>query len=102
MKAAVYYGPRDIRVEEVAIPKLEKGEVLLRIRACGICGSDLHTYRQGMFEDLGTPVENGRVLGHEFSGEVIEMNGDIPHIRIGDRVCAVGPAATRNMPEFRP
>ena len=91
MKAAVYYGPRDIRVEEVAIPKLEKGEVLLRIRACGICGSDLHTYRHGMFEDLGTPVEKGRVLGHEFSGEVVEISGDIPHIRIGDRVCAVGP-----------
>ena len=91
MKAAVYYGPRDIRVEDVAKPKLEKGEVLLRIRACGICGSDLHTYRHGMFEDLGTPVENGRVLGHEFSGEVVEINGDIPQIRIGDRVCAVGP-----------
>ena len=91
MKAAVYYGPRDIRVEEVAIPKLENGEVLLRIRACGICGSDLHTYRHGMFEDLGTPVENGRVLGHEFSGEVVEISGDIPHIKIGDRVCAVGP-----------
>jgi 2-desacetyl-2-hydroxyethyl bacteriochlorophyllide A dehydrogenase len=91
MKAAVYYGPRDIRVEEVATPKLEKGEVLLRIRACGICGSDLHTYRHGMFEDLGTPVENGRVLGHEFSGEVVEMSGDIPHLTIGAKVCAVGP-----------
>jgi 2-desacetyl-2-hydroxyethyl bacteriochlorophyllide A dehydrogenase len=91
MKAAVYHGPRDVRVEEVAIPKLENGEVLLRIRACGICGSDLHTYRHGMFEDLGTPVGNGRVLGHEYSGEVVEISGDNPHIKIGDRVCAVGP-----------
>jgi 2-desacetyl-2-hydroxyethyl bacteriochlorophyllide A dehydrogenase len=91
MKAGIYYGPRDIRVEEVAIPELEKGEVLLRIRACGICGSDLHTYRHGMFEVLGTPVGNGRVLGHEFSGEVVEISGDIPRIKIGDRVCAVGP-----------
>ncbi|MCP4211006.1 MAG: alcohol dehydrogenase, partial [Halieaceae bacterium] len=42
MKAAVFHGPRDIRFEEVATPELESGDVLLRVRACGICGSDLH------------------------------------------------------------
>lgn len=91
MKAAVYHGPRDVRVENVVTPKLESGDVLLRIRACGICGSDLHTYRHGMFEDLGTPVETGRIMGHEFSGEIVEINGQISHIKIGDRVCTVGP-----------
>ena len=91
MKAAVFHGPRDVRVEEVAVPTLESGDVLLRVRACGICGSDLHMYRHDMFEDLGTPVETGRVMGHEFSGEVVEINGDIPHLKIGDRVCTVGP-----------
>ena len=90
MKAAVFYGPRDIRVKEVSKPVLEEGEILLRVRACGICGSDLHTYRHGMFEELGIPVENGSVLGHEFSGEIIEMNGTFPHLHIGDTVCTVG------------
>ena len=89
MKAAVFYGPGDVRCEDIEKPKLDNGDVLLRIRACGICGSDLHTYRHGMFEDLGAPVESGRVLGHEFSGEVAEINGEAPGIKIGDRVCAV-------------
>ena len=90
MKAAVYYGPRDVRFEQVDKPVLEKGDVLLRVRACGICGSDLHTYRHGMFEDLGTPVGNGRIMGHEFSGEVAEINGEVPGIKVGDRICTVG------------
>jgi 2-desacetyl-2-hydroxyethyl bacteriochlorophyllide A dehydrogenase len=92
MKAAVFQGPRDVRVEEVPTPTLQSGDVLLRVRACGICGSDLHMYRHGMFEDLGTPVGTGRIMGHEFSGEIVEINGDIPHLKIGDRVCTVGPA----------
>jgi 2-desacetyl-2-hydroxyethyl bacteriochlorophyllide A dehydrogenase len=89
MKAAVLYGPRDVRVEEVATPVLESGDILLRIKACGICGSDLHTYKHGMFEGLGMPVETGRVLGHEFSGEVVDVSGEVAGIKIGDRVCAV-------------
>ena len=90
MKAAVYYGPRDVRVEEVATPALNNGDILLRIRACGICGSDLHTYRHGLFEDLGIPVGSGRVLGHEFSGEVVEINGQVEKLKVGDRVCGAG------------
>ena len=91
MKAAAYYGPRDVRVGEVAKPGLEQGDILLRVRACGICGSDLHTYRHGLFEDLGVPVETGgRVMGHEFSGEVVEINGEAAGVKVGDRVCTVG------------
>jgi len=89
MKAAVLYGSRDVRVEEVATPVLESGDILIRIKACGICGSDLHTYKHGMFEGLGMPVETGRVLGHEFSGEVVDVSGEVTGIKIGDRVCAV-------------
>jgi len=88
MKAAVFHGPRDIRVEEVAVPELERGEVLLKVHACGICGSDLHAYQHGMFESLSMPVETGRVLGHEPSGVVVDINGEVPGIRIGDRVSA--------------
>jgi 2-desacetyl-2-hydroxyethyl bacteriochlorophyllide A dehydrogenase len=93
MKAAVFHGPRDVRFEQVDLPTLSKGEVLLRVRACGICGSDLHTYRHGMFLDLGSEVENGRILGHEFSGEVAEVCGDVPGVQVGDRVVSVGMGA---------
>ncbi len=89
MKAAVFHGPRDIRFEEVATPELESGDVLLRVRACGICGSDLHTYGHGLLEELGIPFETGRVMGHEVSGEVAEINGELPGIKPGDRVLTV-------------
>ena len=90
MKAAVFHGPRDVRFEEIDKPILAAGEVLLKVGACGICGSDLHTYRHGMFLQLGSPIDSGRVLGHEFSGEVVEINGDVPGVSIGDRVTSVG------------
>ena len=90
MKAAVFHGPRDIRFEEIERPVLETGEILLKVHACGICGSDLHTYRHGLFMQLGKPIESGRVLGHEFSGEVIDINGEVTGVNIGDRVTTVG------------
>jgi 2-desacetyl-2-hydroxyethyl bacteriochlorophyllide A dehydrogenase len=94
MKAAVFHGPRDIRCEEVKKPTLEEGEVLLRVRACGICGSDLHTYRHGMFQEvLGLPIETGRILGHEFSAEVAELRGSVAGVKVGDRVVTVGMGA---------
>lgn len=89
MKAAVFYGPRDVRVEEVETPKLLAGDVLIRIRACGICGSDLHTYKHGLFLDLGAPVNSGRILGHEFSGDVVEISGEVEGLKVGDRVTCV-------------
>jgi 2-desacetyl-2-hydroxyethyl bacteriochlorophyllide A dehydrogenase len=90
MKAAVFRGPRDIRFEEVEKPTLEEGGVLLRVRACGICGSDLHTYRHGIFQEvLGLPIETGRILGHEFSGEIADIRGDLAGFRVGDRVITV-------------
>lgn len=86
MKAAVFHGPRDIRVEEVETPKLETGDVLIRIKACGICGSDLHMYKHGLFLDLGVPMGSGRVMGHEWSGEVAETSGQVPGLKVADRV----------------
>jgi 2-desacetyl-2-hydroxyethyl bacteriochlorophyllide A dehydrogenase len=91
LKAAVFRGPRDVRFEQVKQPTLEEGEVLLRVRACGICGSDLHTYRHGMFKEvLGAPVETGCILGHEFSGEIVEIRGDVAGVEVGDRVVTIG------------
>lgn len=89
MKAAVFHGPRDIRFEDVPRPVLNEGEALMRIRACGICGSDLHTYREGLFLQLGLPLEQGRILGHEFSGEIVEVCGEMPDVQVGRRYTTV-------------
>ena len=83
MKAAVFYGARDFRVETVEDPKMEPTDVLVRVKACGICGSDVHTYKKGI---LSRP---GFVLGHEFSGEVAEVGKKVQKINTGDRVVAM-------------
>ncbi|MDD4860127.1 MAG: alcohol dehydrogenase catalytic domain-containing protein [Dehalococcoidales bacterium] len=82
MKAAVLRGKRDIRVETVPDPKVEPGSVVIKVRACGICGTDLHAYR------LGDKV--GLIMGHEFSGDVTEVGAGVADIKKGDRVVAVG------------
>jgi len=94
MKAAVFYGPRDIRVEEVDKPRLEAGEILIKVRACGICGSDLHTYKLGIFPEIGIPIGGNRmILGHEYSGDVVEVSDGIEGVKVGDRVTAVSMGA---------
>jgi 2-desacetyl-2-hydroxyethyl bacteriochlorophyllide A dehydrogenase len=82
MKAAVLHGPRDIRVEKVGNPVIKANEVLLKVKACGICGTDLHAYRTGK--------SRNRILGHEFSGEVVEVGLDIKGVGMGDRVVGTG------------
>src|ERR671911_523025 len=95
MKAAVYYGPRDIRIEDVPTPVPGPNDLLVEVKACGICGSDLHTYRYGIFEDLGRPIKGhpGRVMGHEFSGVVAEVGAGVSGIKVGDRMVGMGNGA---------
>mgnify|MGYP000913352244 CR=1 FL=1 len=95
MKAAVYHGPRDIRIEEVPTPVPGPNELLVAVKACGICGSDLHTYRYGLFEDLGRTIEGheGRLMGHEFSGVVAEVGPGVTDIKVGDRLAGLGRGA---------
>ena len=93
MKAAVHYGLRDIKVIDVEIPKLQAGEVLIRVRACGICGSDLHEYKLGIYPELGVPVGTGKIMGHEFSGEVAELGEGVEGLKIGDRVVTISNGA---------
>ncbi|MFC1824143.1 zinc-binding dehydrogenase [Thermodesulfobacteriota bacterium] len=91
MQAAIFYGPRDIRVEEIPLPGIGEEEVLVQVKACGICGSDLHFYRSGMFEDdVSRPMGNGRIMGHEFSGVVSEMGAKVKDFLIGDRITGLG------------
>jgi 2-desacetyl-2-hydroxyethyl bacteriochlorophyllide A dehydrogenase len=99
MKAAVYHGPRDIRVADVSNPKIAEDEMLVWVQACGICGSDLHLYRLGMFEVLGRPIDNGRIMGHELSGEIVEVGLKVKGFRVGDRITGV---ATGGFAEYVP
>jgi L-idonate 5-dehydrogenase len=89
MRAAVLYGPRDIRVESLQAPELKPGMVLLRSRLVGICGSDQHYYDHGC---CGSFVpDRPFVLGHELVAEVAAVAGDVDTVRVGERV-AVNPA----------
>ena len=85
MKAAVFYGKEDLRIEELPVPTPGAGEVLLRVRACGICGTDVHIYHG---DEGAAPTPVGTVLGHEFAGEVVAIGEGVTDMQIGDRVCA--------------
>ena len=82
MKAVIYNGPRDVQVREVPDPRIERPtDVLVRITSTNICGSDLHMY------EGRTDFEQGRILGHENLGEVVEVGPAVVRVRVGDRVC---------------
>ena len=78
MRVAMYYNNRDVRLEEMRVPKIGAGELLVRIRASGICGSDLMEW----YRIKKAPL----VLGHEITGEVVEVGEDVVGFRGGDRV----------------
>jgi len=90
MKAACFHGPLDLTCEEVEKPRCKPKDILIKVGACGICGSDLHFYKLGLFKELlGRPTEKGLVPGHEFGGEVVEVGEQVEGIAVGDRVTAV-------------
>lgn len=89
MHAAVYHGPRDIRIEEVLEPEPGPGELLIEVARNGICGSDLHTY-VGATEGGAAMHHPGVVLGHEFAGIVREVGHGVDDIAVGTAV-AVAP-----------
>lgn len=78
MRAAVYHSNEDIRIVEMPVPEISAEEMLVRVHACGICGSDvLEWYRKE-----GAP----RVLGHEAAGEVVRVGEDVQAHEVGERV----------------
>lgn len=81
MRAAVYRGVNDVRVETVPVPEIGPGEVLVRIRACGICGTDLKKIHTGSH---AAP----RIFGHEMAGEIAAVGEGVTAWRVGDRVMA--------------
>ena len=84
MKAAALYGKHDIRIEELPVPGPKEDEVLIRVEACGICGTDVHIYNG---DEGAAQTPPGTVLGHEFAGEVAAVGEKVTDIQTGDRVC---------------
>lgn len=86
----VIHAPLDLRIEDdIELPPLRDTDVLVRIGAGGICGSDLHYYRHGGFGTVR--IKEPMVLGHEVSGTVAAIGNAITRVRVGDRV-AVNPS----------
>lgn len=92
MKAAKWYGAKDIRIEEVAEPVVKDDEVKLKVKWCGICGTDIHEYAAGPIfipKDAPHPLTKSQapvIMGHEFSGEVVEVGKNVSHVKVGDAV----------------
>lgn len=84
MKSAVFYGKHDMRVEESPMPKVGAEDVLIQVKACGICGTDVHIYEGDKGAAEVTPPT---ILGHEFSGVVAEVGSAVTNVKVGDRVC---------------
>ncbi|MCV3238487.1 L-idonate 5-dehydrogenase [Mesorhizobium sp. ZC-5] len=87
--AATLFGPQDLRVIEHSLVPLAPGMVRVRFKAGGICGSDLHYFRHARTGDF--VVTSPLILGHEISGEIVEIGGAVPGLGIGDHV-AVNPS----------
>jgi len=78
MKCAMYYNNSDIRLEEIPVPTIKPDELLVKMHACGICGSDVLEW----YRIKKAPL----VLGHEMTGEIVEVGTDVADYSIGDRV----------------
>lgn len=89
MEALVIHSPGDLRVEDYPTPAVTSGQVRVRIRTGGICGSDLHYYQHGGFGAIR--IQQPMVLGHEVAGVLEEVAPDVTHLAPGDRI-AVNPS----------
>jgi L-iditol 2-dehydrogenase len=81
MKAARFYAPGDIRLEEVPDPVCGSGDVVIRVRNCSTCGTDVKISRHGHHH-----IVPPRTMGHEIAGEIVEIGHDVEGWAVGDRV----------------
>lgn len=92
MKAARWHNAKDIRIDDIPEPAVAPGRVKVKVAWAGICGSDLHEYIAGpIFVPVAAPHPVSGdvapiVMGHEFSGEVVEVGEGVTRVRLGDRV----------------
>ncbi len=102
MKAAVWHGVKDVRVEDVALKPAKSDEVVVRVPYAGICGSDLHEYLEGpVFIPVDAPdtLTGGQApltMGHEFSGVIEKVGADVTKFKVGDHV-SINPTVTKGI-----
>jgi threonine dehydrogenase-like Zn-dependent dehydrogenase len=86
VKSAVFKGPGVITLDEREKPRIQSNEILVKVRAASICGTDLKIFRGGHYRVGQGDV---RVLGHELAGDIDEVGANVPYWRVGQRVCVV-------------
>jgi L-iditol 2-dehydrogenase len=84
MKAALYYGIEDIRIEDIPVPKVGREDILLKVGACAVCGTDLKVFLHG-YKHLKPP----QIIGHEISGSIADKGSEVRGYSIGERVSVV-------------
>src|SRR5258708_254688 len=89
MMAAVLYGKENLQVEPVAVPTLEKGDILVRVQVALTCGTDVKVFRRGYHARMIVPPA---VFGHELAGDVVARGGEVGRFAIGQRVVAANSA----------
>jgi len=85
MKATMLYGIKDLRIEDISTPKVESGEVLVKVKAATTCGTDLKIFQRGYVEKI---IKLPTIFGHEWAGEVVEVGEDLEWPVKGMRVRA--------------
>ena len=86
-KAQLLYAKEDLRLEDLSIPNLGDRDVLINIKACGICKSDIDYYFNGRVADF--IIKKPIVIGHEASGVILKVGGKVKNIKVGDRVSII-------------
>jgi 2-desacetyl-2-hydroxyethyl bacteriochlorophyllide A dehydrogenase len=99
MLGAIFHGPRDMRVEHIPDPEPGAAEAVVRVRAAGICGGDLHEYRAGR-RLYDTPYPRPP-QGHELAGDVIAVGPEVANVAVGDRVAVQPMIACGECPACR-
>lgn len=89
MKSIQYYGPKNIKYEDVPVKPPQQGEVVVKVMSALTCGTDVKTYRRG-HPVLIKNIPSG--FGHEFSGEVYKLGAGVENFKVGDRVVAANSA----------
>jgi len=84
MKASFLYEPHKLGFEDIDIPRPAAGEALVKVEACGVCGSDIHYYEHGKIGSF--VIESPLILGHECGGTVVEVGDGVTNVKVGDRV----------------
>ena len=90
MRAAVYRGPGRVVIEYVPVPEISDGEVLIRVAACGICGTDIKKIQHGF-------VAPPQIFGHEVAGTVVAVGRGVSRWKVGDRVGEFSPRSLREL-----